>query len=106
VRDRLGLVPAERRVAEDLLEKRERLVVQCRTYNDRVNTIRRRAAAAIRVFRSEKPPAEAWQLHGSTPEARMSAVWELTLQCLAWQGDLQAEPRLQRSVVRIQRPRR
>ena len=41
-----------------------------------------------------------------SPEERLAAVWELTLQCLAWQGSGADEPRLQRSVVRIQRARR
>jgi hypothetical protein len=30
----------------------------------------------------------------ATPEERMSAVWDLTLLCLAWQGDHTWEPRL------------
>lgn len=42
----------------------------------------------------------------ATPESRMSAVWELTLQCMAWQPGAAGEPRLQRSVVRIQRAQR
>ncbi len=40
-----------------------------------------------------------------TPEERMNAVWELTLLCLAWQPDRADEPRLQRSISRIQRPK-
>ena len=40
-----------------------------------------------------------------TPEQRMSAVWKLTLECLAWLPEPH-EPRLQRSVVRVLRPRR
>jgi hypothetical protein len=39
-----------------------------------------------------------------TPEERMNAVWELTLLCLAWQPNQADEPRLQRSISRIQRP--
>jgi len=39
----------------------------------------------------------------TTPEERINAVWELTLLCLAWQGDQTVEPRLQRSVSRVQR---
>ena len=57
--------------------------------------------ATSRVIRPGDLPfaTDAWQ--DSTPESRMTAVWELTLQCLAWRGA--DEPRLQRSVVRIQR---
>jgi hypothetical protein len=33
-------------------------------------------------------------------------VWDLTLLCLAWQRDHASEPRLQRSISRIQRPGR
>ena len=40
-----------------------------------------------------------------TPEERMNAVWELTLLCLAWQPNQTDEPRLQRSISRIQRPK-
>jgi len=63
-----------------------------------------RANATSRVIRPGDPQPEARDWEGSTPEARMNAVWELTLQCLAWRGP--GEPRLQRSVVRIQRSRR
>jgi hypothetical protein len=41
-------------------------------------------------------------------EERMLLVWDLTEQCLAWQttdGDV-GEPRLQRSLCRVQRRRR
>ena len=41
---------------------------------------------------------------GSTAEERIEAVWGLTLLCLAW-GGIEGEPRLQRSISRIQRPR-
>jgi hypothetical protein len=54
-----------------------------------------------RGIRPGDPQAEAPAWLDSTPESRMDAVWELTLQCLAWRGAF--EPRLQRSVVRIQR---
>lgn len=42
-------------------------------------------------------------LAGLTPAERISLVWELTLQCLAWRENKLVEPRLQRSVVHIQR---
>jgi hypothetical protein len=40
----------------------------------------------------------------STVEERIEAVWGLTLLCLAWGGS-DGEPRLQRSISRVQRPR-
>ena len=39
----------------------------------------------------------------STPGERMAAAWNLTLECLAMQGVDPGEPRLKKSVVRIQR---
>ena len=57
-----------------------------------------------RVIRQGDPvPAdEEWE--NFMPEERINAVWDLTLLCLAWQRDEPGEPRLQRSVSRIQRP--
>jgi hypothetical protein len=40
---------------------------------------------------------------GTTIDERIAAVWELTLECLAWRGADASEPRLQRSVCRIER---
>lgn len=59
-----------------------------------------------RVIRKGVPVPKESDEEISTPEERMNAVWELTLLCLAWQGDEAGEPRLQRFVSRIQRPRR
>ena len=59
-----------------------------------------------RVIRKDAPLPEESEQEISTPEERMNAVWELTLLCLAWQGDQAGEPRLQRSVCRIERSRR
>jgi hypothetical protein len=40
---------------------------------------------------------------GTTMEERIAAVWELTLECLAWSDPDAGEPRLQRSVCRLER---
>src|SRR3974377_1774149 len=58
----------------------------------------------VRIFRKgEAPPPQAdWE--GTTAEERINAVWELTRLCLAWSGS--DEPRLQRSVCRVQHPSR
>ena len=42
----------------------------------------------------------------ATPAERMEQVWELTLACLAWGSNDEAEPRLRRAVGRVLRPRR
>ena len=57
-----------------------------------------------RVIRPGEPLPEGHEWENSTAEERINAVWELTLLCLAWQRDQADEPRLQRSVSRIQRP--
>lgn len=67
---------------------------------------RRRVNAVTRVIRHGEPEGEIRLWENTTPEERMNAVWELTLQCMAWQPGAAGEPRLQRSVVRIQRARR
>ena len=41
-----------------------------------------------------------------SPEERIEGVWMLTLLCLSWNNDLVNEPRLQRTVTRVQRPQR
>lgn len=54
-----------------------------------------------RVFRAgEVPPDDEWA--GTSVNERVEAVWTLTRQCIEWThtGD---EPRLQRSVSRVQR---
>ena len=56
-----------------------------------------------RVIRPGDPPRDDADWEAATPEERINAVWELTLLCLAWQGDQTGEPRLQRSVSRVQR---
>ena len=58
---------------------------------------------ATRVLRGAGAAREAEPPVPATPEARMEAVWELTLQCRAFQGMDDVEPRLQRSAVRVQR---
>lgn len=53
-----------------------------------------------RVFRAGQAPPPRADWEGTTAEERINAVWELTRLCLAWSGS--GEPRLQRSVCRIQ----
>ena len=59
-----------------------------------------------RIIRKGEPLPIEQDWEGSTPEERINAVWELTLLCLAWNRDQADEPRLQRSISRIQRPQR
>ena len=58
-----------------------------------------------RVIRKGDFQSEELEWENSTLEERMNAVWELTRLCLAWQTDQNDEPRLQRSISRVQRPR-
>ena len=65
-----------------------------------------RSDVTSRIIRKGDPLPEERDWEGSTPEERINAVWDLTLLCLAWNSDQAGEPRLQRSISRIQRPRR
>lgn len=65
----------------------------------------RRRVITSRVFRAgETPPDDDWS--GISVAERIDAVWELTRQCLEWTRTGTDEPRLQRSVSRVQRARR
>jgi len=64
-----------------------------------------RSAITSRIIRAGDSLPD-MHVDNMTPEERIDAVWEMTLQCLAWQGVWGHEPRLQRSVVRTQRARR
>jgi hypothetical protein len=66
---------------------------------------RQQRVITTKVFRAgETPPEDDWI--GSSVAERIDAVWELTRQCLAWNQTGTDEPRLQRSVSRVQRPSR
>jgi hypothetical protein len=41
-----------------------------------------------------------------SPEERIEAVWTLTKICLAWTNQSSDEPRLQRTITRVERTRR
>ncbi len=56
-----------------------------------------------RVFRAGQTPPPDTEWADATPEERIDAVWMLTVLCMAWNQEDFIEPRLQRSVVRIQR---
>jgi len=64
-----------------------------------------RTNVVTRVFRGgTQPPDDDWA--DSSPAERIEAVWELTRQCLQWNRTGTDEPRLQRSVSRVQRTQR
>lgn len=66
----------------------------------------RRATMTTKLLRSGQSaaaPNTDWQ--DSTMEQRIAAVWTLTLECLAWTQPDADEPRLQRSVCRVERRR-
>jgi hypothetical protein len=59
----------------------------------------------VKVIRGgPEPPDNEWLL--ASPEERIEAVWTLTELCLAWNNPSASEPRLQRTITRIQRARR
>src|SRR5215217_3699067 len=65
--------------------------------NDQIN---------VRVIREglPEPPDNDWSI--ASPEERIEAVWTLTELCLAWNKLSPSEPRLQRTVTRLQRAKR
>jgi hypothetical protein len=69
------------------------------SYNTRMQPER---AITTRIIRpGEIEPDDEWK--DSTPGERIVAVWTLTRLCYGWGEEPDDEPRLQRSVVRIQR---
>jgi hypothetical protein len=63
-----------------------------------MNDSAKRKKITSRIIRPGDPVPDQQDWRSATPEERMNAVWDLTLLC---QVD---EPRLQRSISRIQRP--
>jgi len=61
---------------------------------------------SVRVIRDGKAELHNHEWLDSSPEERIEAVWTLTRMCLAWSDHLADEPRLQRTVTRVQRARR
>jgi hypothetical protein len=60
----------------------------------------------VRVIRDglPEPPDNDWL--NDSPEERIEAVWMLTELCMAWNKLSASEPRLQRTVTRLQRAQR
>lgn len=65
----------------------------------------RRAQAKTRLLRMDEDDGslERDEWKGTTMEERIAAVWELTLECLAWRDGDAGEQRLQRSICRVER---
>lgn len=57
-----------------------------------------------RVLRPGMAGFQGEEWPGGTVEERIEAVWELTLLCQAWNREGGGEPRLDRTVGRVQRP--
>jgi hypothetical protein len=66
----------------------------------------RRAAGTTRLIRLHEDDACLDHEIRTTPSERLEAVWGLVLEYLAWRDPDAGEPRLQRSVCRIERSRR
>lgn len=64
----------------------------------------RRRQGSSRVARLHEPEAACPDPDADlTPQARMEALWDLTLEYLAWTNPDEREPRLQRSVCHLER---
>lgn len=61
---------------------------------------------SIRIIRDGQAERFDDEWKYSSPEQRIEAVWTLTKLCLAWNNHLTDEPRLQRTITRIQRSSR
>jgi len=75
-------------------------------YNWQMRSASLRRNVTSRLIRRGDPVPEDRDWERLTPAQRIDAVWDLTLLCLAWNGGQPDEPRLQRSVSRVQRSRR
>jgi hypothetical protein len=60
----------------------------------------------VRVIRDGLPEPQDNDWLMVSPEERIEAVWMLTKLCLAWNNPSEIEPRLQRTVTRLQRGKR
>ena len=80
----------------------ETFTVDCYYHSMSTVALPARRIITSRVIRNGDEPRDRDWLEAS-PSERMAAVWWLTEQCLAWKHHGDNEPRLQRSVVHIQR---
>jgi hypothetical protein len=60
----------------------------------------------VRTIRDRQAEPERNEWMDLSPSERIEAVWMLTKLCLAWNNQLEDEPRLQRTVTRTQCKRR
>ena len=66
--------------------------------------VERRRQGTSRITRLHEPESlEMDPFANQTAQARMEALWDLTLEYLTWTHPNECEPRLQRSVCRIER---
>ena len=64
---------------------------------------RRRQGTSKIVRLHEFEPSGLDLYPGSTPQARMEALWDLSLEYLSWIHPNEREPRLQRSICHVER---
>lgn len=89
-----------------IFHKTEEIHRELRYINEDMETASRRKDYTTRIIRDGDSLTQDSHWDKATPEQRIEAVWSLTLLCLAWQSKQADEPRLQRSISRIQRPQR
>ena len=60
----------------------------------------------VRIIRDGVPEPQDNDWSMASPEERIEAVWTLTELCFAWNKPSSSEPRLQRTITRLQRAQR
>ena len=84
----------------------ERASTAAVSYHAFMDNAERRRHWTVRVIRpgedERAADREFWQR--MTPDERVAVLWDMVLEARAWQGGHGDQPRLQRSVVRVQRP--
>jgi hypothetical protein len=67
---------------------------------------RRRGTARVVGLHDDDGSFDSQFWRGIPPAERLALVWSLVLEAGQWKGELGGQPRLQRSVCRIERGRR
>lgn len=75
-------------------------------YNSSMVEVSLKKEVSSSIIRDGQPEGLDNDWNDSSPEERIEAVWTLTKLCLAWNNHLNDEPRLQRTITRIQRSSR
>lgn len=75
-------------------------------YNSGVIESSRSERMTVKVIRNGDPEPRENDWAGTSVEERIEAVWTLTKLCMSWNEHSTSEPRLQRTITRLQRAQR